>query len=104
MRQVTVSFHNEDGVWWAESDDLPGFSAAADTREELVSLVRDGVAFHLGHKAFVIVERTPWAPAIDGAVTHGASIARVDVETIGYVPRQRPVSGEMTNPRVLVMS
>jgi len=45
MTKVLVRYHHEDGSWWAESDQLPGFSAAAGTFDELDVLVREGVAF-----------------------------------------------------------
>ncbi len=47
MHQISIITHHENGTWWAESDDLPGFSAAADTFEELKTLVFDGVDFYV---------------------------------------------------------
>lgn len=40
-------YHHEDGSWWAESPDVPGFVAAGDTVGEVRALVREGVPFHL---------------------------------------------------------
>jgi hypothetical protein len=34
-----VIYHNEENTWWAECEDLPGWSAAADTRDSLTDLV-----------------------------------------------------------------
>lgn len=81
---ITVLIHNEDGAWWAESPDLPGYSAAADTREELETLVFEGVkAFLGGTQNMTIVLRTtdqPVAAGIGGAVVTGAiSITHVAV-------------------------
>ena len=45
-RQVNVTYHREDGVWWAESDDMPGFSAAGDTFAETRKNVWEGVDFY----------------------------------------------------------
>lgn len=45
---VTVVLHDETASWWAESPDVPGFSAAADSPSELVADVRDGLAYFLG--------------------------------------------------------
>ena len=33
---IQVTIHEEDGVWWAESSGLQGFTAAADSRDELI--------------------------------------------------------------------
>ena len=60
MRRVTVIYHHEGNSWWAESNDLPGFSAAADTREELDALVREGVNFHFDGEPHVLVEAEGW--------------------------------------------
>lgn len=48
MTTVTVIHHREpDGTWWAESPELEGFTAVAETRAALRELVVEGVAFHL---------------------------------------------------------
>lgn len=47
MSEIRVTYHHEDGTWWAESVDVPGFTAAADALPELRQLVREGLAFHL---------------------------------------------------------
>ena len=39
--QVQVKVHREGDVFWAESDDLVGFSACADSLEDLKALVVD---------------------------------------------------------------
>ena len=51
---ITVKIYVEPFVgetlqmaWWAESDDLPGWSASADSLSELKVLVVDGVRFEL---------------------------------------------------------
>ena len=48
MDAVTVLYHREpDGTWWAESEQLVGFTAVAATRAEIREVPRSGVAFHL---------------------------------------------------------
>lgn len=47
MRTIVIKYHHEDDAWWAESDDLPGYSAAAETLPLLRDRVREGVAFAL---------------------------------------------------------
>ena len=44
--RVSITYHRENDTWWADSDDVPGFSAAADTFAETRKLVRDGLAFY----------------------------------------------------------
>jgi hypothetical protein len=43
MSTVTVVYHHEEGSWWAESDDLPGFSAVGSSFDEVERLVREAV-------------------------------------------------------------
>lgn len=44
---VTVTYHQEQGSWWASSQDVDGFTAAADTVAELRALVREAMPFYL---------------------------------------------------------
>lgn len=44
MRDVTVVYHFEDGSWWAEADEAPGFVAGASTFEQMRTLTREGLA------------------------------------------------------------
>jgi predicted RNase H-like HicB family nuclease len=45
MRTLTVVFHYEDGSWWAETDEVPGFVAGASTFQEARTLAREGLEF-----------------------------------------------------------
>ena len=45
---LAVQYHDEDGCWWAESVDMPGWIAAADSREELTALVTEAIPFFAG--------------------------------------------------------
>jgi predicted RNase H-like HicB family nuclease len=47
MKLVRVNYHYEEGGWWADSPDLKGWTAIADTYEELAELVEEGVPFAL---------------------------------------------------------
>ncbi|MFT9007946.1 MAG: hypothetical protein ABF489_00390 [Bifidobacterium sp.] len=47
MKDVTIVYHHEDGVWWAESAEVPEFSAAADTFGEIRKLALEGIDFTL---------------------------------------------------------
>lgn len=48
MIETRVTYHHEDDAWWAESPDVPGFSAAADSLPDLRQVVREGLSFHIG--------------------------------------------------------
>lgn len=47
MELIRVIYHCEPEGWWAESPDLKGWTAAADTYDEIVKLVEEGVPFAL---------------------------------------------------------
>jgi predicted RNase H-like HicB family nuclease len=57
--------HHEQGSWWAESDDLPGFSALADNLDALRKLSKEGVEELLAGEAFRLVERDEFGSALD---------------------------------------
>ena len=44
---MTVVHREPDGTWWAESPELEGFTAVAETPEALRELIAEGVDFHL---------------------------------------------------------
>jgi hypothetical protein len=51
MDDVTVTYHRDGSNWWAESNALAGWSAAAGSIEHLRTLAREGVEFVTGRKA-----------------------------------------------------
>lgn len=44
----TAHRHFEDGVWWADSPQIPGFTAIADDPAELFRLVAEAPDVYLG--------------------------------------------------------
>lgn len=58
VRGVHLVYHREDGTWWADSKDMPGFSAAGDTFTEVRKLAREGVRFYFDDNAVSIVGET----------------------------------------------
>jgi predicted RNase H-like HicB family nuclease len=62
--EVRVVYHFEDGSWWADSEDAPGYYAGAEGLEELRKLVQEGLEFHfedsvnVSDEAFEVVTRT----------------------------------------------
>ena len=57
MKKVKIIYHREDGIWWAESDDVPDFSAAADTFHDIRKLALDGIDFTLDGAPTSITEQ-----------------------------------------------
>lgn len=48
MKDYWVIFEQgKDGGWGAYAPDLPGLGAAADTREEVAVLIREGIELYL---------------------------------------------------------
>ena len=47
MDTIRVIYHHEDGAWWAESPDVGGWSAAANSYPETRQLAEDGIRFAL---------------------------------------------------------
>jgi predicted RNase H-like HicB family nuclease len=57
METVTVIYHCEDGTWWAEAPRVPGWTAAADSLNELTKLAEEGVRFALEREDVVVDNR-----------------------------------------------
>jgi len=55
MVGVRVIYHHEDGIWRAESPDVPRWTTSADTYAECRRLAEEGVRFALD-RADVSVE------------------------------------------------
>lgn len=105
MRQITVTYHCDDGMWWADSSDLPGFSAAADTLDQLRDEVRAGVAFAIDDAPHMILETTAtWKSPGDERTQIGWSLPRPNIQVaIGYDPRRTPSSRPTTNARLALV-
>jgi predicted RNase H-like HicB family nuclease len=55
--EVIVEYHNEEDTWWAESPNVPGWSATAENVDELRQLVREGLLYALENpEPFTLVE------------------------------------------------
>ncbi|MGN6256531.1 MAG: type II toxin-antitoxin system HicB family antitoxin [Solirubrobacterales bacterium] len=53
MEPIRVIYHHEPEGWWARSPDVKGWTAVADTYDELVKLVEEGIPFALEREAEV---------------------------------------------------
>ena len=58
-RTVTVRAHYEDGTWWGESADVPGWTAGDADWDEFFRLCVDGVRFTLEDEEVNVVVIKP---------------------------------------------
>ena len=67
-RTYTVIFERgKDGGWGAYAPDLPGLGVAAETREEVETLIRDGIVIHIAsliEEGFPVPEPSSFAEII----------------------------------------
>lgn len=54
METIDVIYHREPDAWWADAEQVPGWTATAGTLDELRGLVEDGVRFALGREDVLI--------------------------------------------------
>ena len=47
MVEIAVIYHEEDGLWWADSEQVPGWAAGGNSREEVRERVLEGLPFFL---------------------------------------------------------
>jgi predicted RNase H-like HicB family nuclease len=66
--KYTVIHEKGDSTWGAYVPDLPGVIAAGDSREEVESLIREAVEFHiegLRAEGLAVPPPTSWAGTLD---------------------------------------
>lgn len=49
IRLMTVDLHHESEAWWARSDDLPGWSAAGESYDEMRGLLDEAARLYGWH-------------------------------------------------------
>jgi predicted RNase H-like HicB family nuclease len=54
METVHVVYHRDGDSWWADSPEVAGWTATAETLNELSALVEKGVRFALGRDDVLI--------------------------------------------------
>lgn len=77
QRSFRVYYHREGESFWAESPDAPGFTAAAETLDELEHQIADGLRFWLAVDyvdLVLLVEHPPAVQAGTNLLTVGADI------------------------------
>jgi predicted RNase H-like HicB family nuclease len=63
MDTIRVIHHCDDGRWWAESPDVPDWSAAGDSFDEVRALADAGVRFALERDDVEVEHFVPAAAA-----------------------------------------
>jgi predicted RNase H-like HicB family nuclease len=77
MRTARVIYHHESEGWWADSPDVPGWSAAGDSLTEVKELADEGVEFFLEEEVALVHELASERPV---PVTAGTPATIVKVE------------------------
>jgi len=67
MKKLTIRYHQEAEGWWADSPDLPGWTAVGGTFEELRALAVEGARRFAGS----VVELSEELPPYDGRAAEG---------------------------------
>lgn len=65
MRRVVVRYHEEPAGWWADSDDVPGWTAVGETFEECRREAYGGLEWHLGEPVDVHEEGVPEPASVE---------------------------------------
>ncbi len=82
---VRVAYHEDQGLWWADSEDIDGFVATGNSLSEVRALVHEGLPFHLG-RAVEIRE---------GRATSDALVYEVSISSFEWSP-MNPVGPSTT--------
>lgn len=77
MGQIHVVYHHEGDTWWAESDELPGFSAVDEQFGEVRRMLQEAVSF-LAIGDAILVE------SLDGVMITTDDEAQVDGLIMNY--------------------
>jgi len=47
MKRIRIIYHHDPEAWWAESPDVKGWTAVADSYGEILKLAEEGIPFAL---------------------------------------------------------
>ncbi len=67
LKEVWIAYRSEREGWWAESEQLPGWTAAGDTFDEVRAIAREGVVEFAGEEV-LIREEVPFDSQSSGAL------------------------------------
>lgn len=98
MKIISILYHREEEGWWADSSDLPGWTAAADSLEELRPLALEGAREFAGPEAMFreAVVHDPLTLTSAGSASASAVVLNLDLGvTMSYaVVREEPVKSK----------
>lgn len=58
VKSVKIVYHRDEGAWWADSPDMPGFSAVGDTFDDTRKLALENIPFYFdGNRPDIVDER-----------------------------------------------
>ena len=58
VKSVKIVYHRDEGAWWADSPDMPGFSAVGDTFDDTRQLALEDIPFYFdGNRPNIVDER-----------------------------------------------
>ena len=58
VKSVKIVYHRDEGAWWADSPDMPGFSAVGDTFDDTRKLALEDIPFYFdGNRPDIVDER-----------------------------------------------
>jgi hypothetical protein len=61
-KTVILTFHHEEGSWWADSHQMPSLFAGGDNLDDAKGLARQAVVDEFGDEVLI----AEWMPAPDG--------------------------------------
>ena len=69
MREIRVWYHWEPEGWWAESPDLPTFSAAGDTFQDVRDQTWSALPFFCEEDVQILEQAVPMTPHTTGTAS-----------------------------------
>lgn len=90
---VRVEYHHEDDAWWADSPDLPGWTAGGDTLAKARELVRSGLVFFLEDEDVDVLESAADQPVIVVTYQRNESLTLFGSATAGATAAARIIHG-----------
>lgn len=75
MREIRVTYHQEPEGWWAETADLPGYSAWGADLDEVMELAKEGVPFFAEDAGLTDIHLVHVAPMTDVLQTAACTTA-----------------------------
>lgn len=78
MRVVRVRYHQEPEGWWAESNEVAGWTAVGSTFDEVQELAIEGLAEVLGEEVYVEDEGAPFVMGTGVFEASGTVYAKVE--------------------------